>query len=107
MISDDRLHKALTYLAETDAPYAEARGQLLRCEHAAKLARARMYLLSDRKSVEDRKADAEVSADVRDADAQVADQTVTVEALRAKRTTEVTIVEVWRSLQANRRVGNV
>ena len=36
MISQQRLEKALTYLAETDEPVAEAKGEILRLENLIK-----------------------------------------------------------------------
>lgn len=106
MITDDRLQRALHYLAETDSPAAEMKADVARKEYLCKLARSRGFL-SASGSVELRKAEAEVSKGVQDAEQDLADSIVAFEKVKAKRATEELIVEVWRSLSANRRAGNI
>ena len=107
MISDTRLEQAMHYLATTDAESAELKGNVARAEYICKSARARAFLMADecRKNVESRKADAETSQLVKEAEESYAEAVVAFEKVRAKRTTETLIVEVWRSLQANRRAA--
>lgn len=105
MISDTRLEQAMHYLATTDAESAELKGNVARAEYVCKSARARALLCSEEKTVESRKADAETSQLVKEAEDEYAKALVASEKIRAKRTTEALVVEVWRSLQANRRAA--
>jgi hypothetical protein len=107
MIEEDRLQKALTYLAETDATCAELKADVARKEYLLERAEARAYLLASGATVKVRESNAVCSDIVTQAqDAHVA-SVVAYEAVRAKRTTEALVVEVWRSLNVNRRMGNV
>jgi hypothetical protein len=105
MVTDERCTKALTYLAETDQLAAELKTDVARKEYAADLARKRVFLTADGNN-EERKAIAEVSVDVQTAEDEFAKATLAYERVRAKRTTEAYIIEVWRSVNANRRQGS-
>lgn len=105
MISDKRLEEAMRYLATTDEDYAEAKANVARTEYRCKSVRAQAFLVSEEKTVDARKADAERSKMVSDADEANVQAILVSEKLRAKRTTEALVVEVWRSLQANRRAA--
>lgn len=104
MISDERLQKAMTYLAETDEESAQLKAAVERHEYIKKRRRAAVFL-SATGNVEERKAQAEVSKEVEDAEQQYTDVLVQHEHMAAKRKTEVLIVDVWRSINANRRQG--
>ena len=106
MITSDRLQKALTYLAETDESCAEAKAQVERCAYTCKHARALEFQIAEG-SIEARKAAAEVSAAVQKAEDQRIAAIIAYEKLKAKRETEALIVDVWRSLNASRRAGNI
>jgi hypothetical protein len=106
VISEERLSKALTYLAETDELAAELKANVSRQEFLAKRIRAKQFLLNEG-SVELRKAKAETSNEVGDSDTLMVDAIVAYEKVRARRETQSLIVDVWRTLQANRRVGNI
>ena len=104
MISEDRLEKAMRYLAETDEELAEAKGEVLRCEQLLKRIQYRLFESADG-SIELRKAKAGMSAETARAEEELVSAIVKYEGLRAKRDTESTVVEVWRSLNASRRLG--
>jgi hypothetical protein len=106
VISEDRLQKALTYLASTDEPSAELKGNVARQEYVCKLVRAQEYVLAQG-TAELRKAIAEKSQRTVEAQNTWANAIVEFEKIKAKRATEELIVEVWRSINANRRQGNV
>lgn len=106
MISDERMEKALKYLATTDEEAAEAKTQVSRAEYLAKRVRARQFLLAEG-NIEVRKATAETSQEASSADEELANAILAYEKIRARRTTEELVIEVWRSLGANRRAGNV
>jgi hypothetical protein len=107
VISEDRLQKALAYLSTTDEPAAELKAQVARKEYLCKRIRARKFLLANGGSVESKKAVAEDSAEVAEAENELGQAIVAFEKVKAKRATEELIVEVWRSVNANRRAGNV
>lgn len=104
MISDERLQKSLTYLAETDQECAELKVACERYEYLKKRKRAAIFL-SSVGNVEERKAKAEVSPEVESVEQEHTDVLVQFEQMAAKRKTEALIVDVWRSLNANRRQG--
>ncbi len=106
MISEERLSKALTYMAQTDEQSAELKADVARKEYLCKLARAKEFIKADG-NVELRKALAEQSDSVYDAETKLGQAIVSFEKIKAKRATEELIVEVWRSVNANRRQGNV
>jgi hypothetical protein len=104
MISADRLEKALRYLAETDEDVAEAKGEILRLENLIKRVNYRLFLSSSG-SVEARKAEAGRSDETARLEEELVAATVKYEGLRAKRDTERSVIEVWRSLESSRRQG--
>lgn len=106
MISDDRCTKALQYLAETDVRSAELKADVARKEYAVDLARKRVFLVADGNN-EERKATAETSQDVQTAHDKWVEAMLDYERVKAKRATESFVIEVWRSVNANRRIGNV
>lgn len=106
IISEDRLEKALRYMAETDAPCAAAKGDVERAEYRCKMVRAREFMTAEG-SVEARKAAAEVSDSVQQAETDRCNAIVAFEAIKAKRQTEALIIDVWRTLEASRRHGNI
>jgi hypothetical protein len=106
MISSDRLSQALKYLSETDEKAANLKAEVARKEYICKKTRARVFLISSGNN-EVRKAEAEVSEDTDKSEKEKVDAIVEFEKTKAKRETEALIVEVWRSVNANRRVGNI
>lgn len=106
MIPDNRCSKALHYLADTDEECAVLKTDVQRKEYALDLAKRRVFLVADG-NIEERKARAECSPDVQTAIAAHLDALVAFERVKAKRATEAMIVDTWRSVNANRRSGNV
>ena len=106
MISEERLEKALRFLAETDEDFAESKVHMLRLEYATELAKKRVFL-TETGNNEERKAKAESSDHVQTVLGTYLDAVGAFEKKRAKRSTEELIVEVWRSLEASRRQGRI
>lgn len=106
MITEERASKALRYLATTDEETAEAKVNVARCEYRCKLTRAAVVLESEG-SVAAREAQAEVSERVQKAEEERFKALGVFEHLKAKRATEEWVMDLWRSLNANRRQGNV
>jgi hypothetical protein len=97
---------ALTYLATSDADSAELKAAMARTEYIAKLARSFAFLAAEGNN-EERKALADTDAKVISKWEEHHQAIVRYEKVRAKRETEVLVVETWRSINANRRSGNV
>lgn len=107
MITEDRLKKALTFLAETDEPAAQARAYADLMQEKRKVMKATMMLDSDAKSNQMRECEAYCSIEYREHLEEIKNAVYEYETLRLKRQTESQIVEVWRSENANRRSGNI
>ncbi len=106
LVSDDRVSKALEYLASTDEKFAEAKVATSRTEYMAKLAEAMAFKSVQVGSVEDKKAEAKMSKSVMQAwDTHYA-AVIAYERLRASRERAVLLVDLWRSVNANRRQGH-
>lgn len=106
MISEDRLTKALTYLAETDVPAAEAKARMKAIEQRRKTIKGIEFLASSgtmaEKEAKAYKSEAYQSI-VDEYESAVAD----AEIYANKRKTEELIIEVWRSVNSSRRKGNI
>lgn len=106
MISADRLQRALEYLATTDEPAAKAKAYLIGLEETLKTVKATEFLKATGTNGYC-EAVAYASAAYREHIKKIEDATYSYELYRTKRTTESLIVEVWRSLNASRRSGNI
>jgi hypothetical protein len=106
MISEKRLEEAMRMLATTDETSAELKTNMLRKEYVMDLARRRCFLIHEG-NIEERKAKAETDNSVTLAAEVYYEAVGAYEKLKAQRATEELIVEVWRSLNANRRAGNI
>lgn len=106
MISADRLQKALTYLAETDERAAKAKALLTGLEESTKTIKSIEFLKSGGTNGE-REATAFASPAYREHTKKIEDATYDYELMRNKRVTETLLIEVWRSLNASRRQGNI
>ena len=92
----------MTFLAETDDAYAEAKTTLLRREILCKRARARVFLAGSG-SVDARRAEAEGHQEVITADEDLCEATLAFESLKAKRMRAEIVIQVFRTLEASRR----
>lgn len=106
MINEDRLQKALTYLATTDETVAERRTQMERAEFKAKAIKDAMFKRLEG-SVADRQAEAGASSEYAEAMEAYFAALFKFEEMRNKRGTEAIVIDTWRSLNAARRQGNV
>lgn len=106
IISDDRLQKALRYLAETDEPFAAKKSYMEGLKEQSKTIHAVEFLSHDG-PVESRKAKAYISSSYKEHLKKVEQAVLDYEIIRNKRLTNQLIVDTWRSLNANRRNGNL
>ena len=105
-VTQELMEKALAYLAETDEAYAEAKGFLEELEISRKRMRARAFTLAEG-TVAERTALAEDTRSVVEADYEWVAQVKAFEVLKQKRARAVLTVDIWRSLNAARRQGNI
>ncbi len=101
-ISSDRLQKALTYLAETDQPFANARGFMEGMSKQEKTVLG-MIFLEKTGNNQEREYQARTSNEYEEWRTKYQNAVCDYELYRNKRITETLVVEVWRSLGANRR----
>lgn len=106
MISEDRLQKALTYLAETDEPSAKARAYVKGLEQQRKTVKAFAFL-SASGTMAEKEAKAYASPEYEEVTQAIENAVADAELYFNKRSTEMLIVEVWRSVNAGRRKGNI
>ena len=99
-------HKYLTYLAETDEAYAQARAAVKAAEYTLKVVKAKEYLAHTGTQAE-REQVAYASDEYQAVLNNLADVTKEAETMGAKRKTAELAIEVFRSLNANQRRGNV
>lgn len=107
MISADRLQKALEYLATTDGPCAQAKALMVGLQEQLKSVRAIAFIEAQGGTVTEREARAFASLAYQSHIQKLQDATADYETMRNKRLTEELIVEVFRTLSANQRRGNV
>ena len=106
MITEDRLMLALKYLAETDEPAAKARAVLESLVDQRKTVKACGFLEAEG-TQEKRVSEAYTSSEYVSHINRIKEATYDYELMRNKRKTEELIVDVFRSLNANRRAGNI
>lgn len=106
MISEDRLQKALTYLAETDQPSAESKARVKALEQRRKTVKG-LAFLSSSGTMAEKEAKAYASQEYQDIVNDYENAVADAELYANKRKTEELIIEVWRSINAGRRKGNI
>ena len=106
-ITDERLTKALTYLAETDQACAYAKALVEGLSEQRKTLKSILMMKSLQKSNDMRTADAYASEQYQEHVEKLQNAIADYETMRNKRMTEQLIIEVWRSCNANRRNGNI
>jgi len=104
MVSDEKMERALEYLADTDERVAHLHADCLRAEYLADVAESLAYKMAEG-TVEDRKREAKATQAVKDAKDKYFAAVVAYEAMRAKRKRAELTVDVWRSINANRRMA--
>lgn len=106
IVTDKKVEKALDFLADTDEELAKLKADVGRTEHLAKVAEALAFKLADGNN-EERKAEARVADQVQERWEAHFKAVGAFEMIRAKRERAAITIDLWRSLQANRRMGHV
>lgn len=107
VLTESRVTDALSYLAGSDEAVSAAKGEVARSEFLAKVSQAVAYKSISTGSIEDKKSEALMSHEVQAAWNKHFDAVVAYEKVRARREREVLIVDLWRSIEASRRKGNI
>jgi hypothetical protein len=102
VISEERLEKAITYLAHTDEEAAKAKALCKKLEKIERIIRGEAFLKAAG-TVAEREAKAVTSQDFRDHVAYAENCWVDAELLDNKRHTEEVIIDIWRTMSANLR----
>ena len=106
MISDTRAEKALRYLAETDEICAKMKADMERAEYMYKSMRETVFKISTG-TVAERQAEAVTHESTIKAHDAFVTSIKNYNAVANKRATEVIVIDCWRTIQSNRRAGNV
>lgn len=106
IVTADQVDRALQFLSTTDLEVAEWKGATLRSEFMAKCAESLVYQQLQG-SVEDRKRALIIDESVKKAWEEHFLTIVRHEALRAKRKRAELTIELYRTAEASRRVGNI
>lgn len=101
-VTQELMEKALQYLAETDEPFAEAKGCMEELEIKRKRYRARAFTLSEG-TVAERNALAEDRQSVIEADFEWIAQIKVYEVMKQKRARAMLICDLYRTQEASRR----
>jgi len=108
IISEDRLQKALTYLAETDESHATFKAHMKGLEKQEKTVKGQAYLdTAGKGTVAEREAIAYTSKEYKEWTGKYEDAVIEYEILNNKRLREQLVIEVWRSLNSSRNKGNI
>jgi len=108
MVTEERLDKAMHFLATTDLQCATCKSMVLRTEFMAKHTEALVYkALGSEGSVEDRKQAMRLDERVVKAWDEHFNAVRDYESLKAQRERNVLVVDLYRTYSANRRVGNI
>lgn len=105
-LSDDRIEAALMFLANSAKDYAEAKGRRVWLEHRMKTVKAQVLLANEGTNVE-REARAHASMEYQSATDEMKDAVVAEEKLRALREAADAKIQIFRTLEASKRVANV
>lgn len=103
-LTEQRVDQAMATLAETDSEVAEWKVSVLRTEQKVKRVKALVYAALQG-SIEDRKQAVELDPRVEEAWEEHFKSVLCHEQCKNKREREVLVIELWRSVNASRRMG--
>ena len=103
-VSNERMEKALAYLATTDESAAELKTDVERKSFKVKKIKAAIFTHSSG-NIEERKAAAEVAPETLDAEAGYLHAHTEFGQIDNKRKTEALVIDCWRSINSARTKG--
>jgi hypothetical protein len=104
-VSEKNVSDALTYLADDPHPLAVARFKLTRAENAARETFASLFLQSDEKTNDAKRADVECNPLYVAAKIEEADCVLELERHKSRTKAADMLLEVWRTENANARAA--
>src|SRR5690348_11960900 len=107
VITEERLEKALRLIAQTDAEVAGWKSMVLRTEFMAKSAEALVYKALSEGTVEDKKMAVRLAPETHKAWDEHFKAVSEYEKLKAFREREYIVIELYRTMSANQRKGNI
>ena len=107
MITPERAERALKYLASTDEDHAKAKANVKAKEMAIKTIKAAELLEVEGKTAGEREARAECHSNVKQAKDDYSDAILDYELLNNERNRAVLTIEMWRSMNASLKRGNI
>tara|TARA_R100001530_G_scaffold66510_1_gene47568 strand:+ start:747 stop:1073 length:327 start_codon:yes stop_codon:yes gene_type:complete len=108
MITEERLEKALTYLSDTDEQSAEASANVKYLDRLLKRKKA-LFITSDKnlKSISAKEQGFYASEIYENAINEQFNAEVKASTLENKRDKEILVIDLFRTLEASRRKGNI
>ena len=106
MITEQQVQKAIDYLTKTDEPCAKAKARMKVSEQLRKTSEATAFLKATGSGVV-RKQEAYASQEFIEATNEIYNATMDFEIMANKRKRAELTIDVWRSLNANQRRGNI
>ena len=104
MISDERAEKALRYLVDTDETCAAAKADVERAEYAYKRTKEMVFIHAEG-TVAERQATATMHAKSKEAHEHYVSTLALYGHIANKRETERIVLDMFRTLSANKRMG--
>jgi hypothetical protein len=101
------MERALQFLAETDEKAASLKADVARTEYVAKLRESSAYLTASGETVKERESIAKTAPDVQEGWDLHFKAIAEFEKVRARRERAVLVCDLFRTLAANRRAGQV
>jgi len=105
MISEERAEKALRYLVDTDEPCALAKAEMERAEYGWKATREAVFTHAEG-TVAERQAIAATHHATKEAHERYCAAVALYAKMANKRDTEKIVLDMFRTLSANRRMGS-
>lgn len=106
IITDEKVQKAVSYLAQTDEDCARAKVLFEGLKDQLKTIEGEEYLKADGTQTE-RTSKARISTNYQNMNIKIQDAHAEYEIMRNKRLTAEKIIDMWRTEQANTRRGNI
>lgn len=109
IIGDEQVEEALTFLAESAKPFADARALRVVSEEKLRIIRSDLFMrfAEGKRTVAEREAMAFSHPEYKVAVADLGKAVATEELLRCERLAASTRLDCWRTLEASKRTGNV
>ena len=105
-LNDDRVEKALIYLASTDEEHGFLGAKVKEAEESIKQAKAHAFLIAEG-TVAEREAKAKASFKYNQAVLDHIQAFKDFKLIDNQRNHEIRIIDIWRTLSSNRRQGNM